>query len=122
MSDYPVCAFDKNRCGYCGFPLDTPKRAHDFIHQQGECIIENIGAIRQMRELLAEARVEIHNLEFLHGCVPCSASAQAVIGKIDAAIGPRTDPIPGGNEWTQGETVSGTLDDFLGDAAGARSK
>lgn len=40
------------RCNYCGFPLDTPKAAHDFIHQQGEALIAHRKEIKRLRDAL----------------------------------------------------------------------
>jgi hypothetical protein len=42
------------RCSYCGFDMSTPQRAHDFIHQQGEAICKNIGAIVACRRYVDE--------------------------------------------------------------------
>lgn len=41
------------RCNYCGFPMDTPQRAHDFIHQQGEALIEHRRALYAANERIA---------------------------------------------------------------------
>lgn len=38
------------KCLYCGFPMDTPQKAHDFIHQQGDALTEWIGARREESE------------------------------------------------------------------------
>lgn len=40
----------KARCDYCGFPMDTPERAHNFIHQQGEALIEHRKVIKRLED------------------------------------------------------------------------
>lgn len=39
-------------CTECGFPIDTPERAHSFIHQLMESIIEHRKVIAELRERL----------------------------------------------------------------------
>lgn len=46
-------------CRQCGMPLDTPKRAHDFIHQQFEALIAHRGEIKRLQDLLESVAAEI---------------------------------------------------------------
>lgn len=44
------------KCTYCGFPMDTPQKAHDFIHQQGEALVAHRKAISELEAENAEVK------------------------------------------------------------------
>jgi hypothetical protein len=50
-------------CTCCGFPMDTPERAHAFIHQQGEALIEHRKELREAHAALDKAEQRLATLQ-----------------------------------------------------------